>query len=353
MSVWNRPAADRVVALREHAAATGQPLDGLSDLDVLNAEYEAVLRERIGLRDRYQGLLTGRRRHEEAVRAAAARTAADQADHYARYAVARYVGQYSALLNRIQQLSDRPVPRQVQGLRAAAESLRTQLRYTDQHPERVVEPDGAGHALRTLRHVVGVLDEREGLDGDEVLQLIKDTLAGWPPISVYDVADRGTPKPVPPPPDPPFAGPGWSDLGGLWAYQPQDTGAHVKAYPVGDDWYVDLYSADGILLAYGTAPATDIADLAPALTARADAWARDRTDYAWRRFTTTAHAIHHAADHPAPASGAPSPPAPGDARARAATATSPARPPGTPTTGPTPAPAAARPEPGASTRRSR
>ncbi|MFF7262208.1 hypothetical protein ACFZCL_18245 [Streptomyces sp. NPDC008159] len=355
-SVWNTPAAERVAALREQYAAAGEPDAGLSDPELLNAAYESVLREQIDTRDRYMGLLTGRRKHDDAVRDAAARDLAGQAERYARAAVSRYMSPYHGLLNRIESLPDRPGARQMEGIRRAAEMVRHELSYAPEHPEELLDPEGARHTLRTLRHVVGVLDEREELNGDDVLRLVKNALSDEAPTDLFAVADRGTAKPTPPPPSPSFAGPGWADLGGFWAYQADASGAHVKAYPVGEDWYLDLWSDHGQMLAFGTVLETEVAALAPALVARADNWARDRSEYAWRRFADTAQATRITS--PRPGRSEPGP-APGGApqldapRARAATAASPARPPSVTATSPALASASTHPAPPSTPRRSR
>ncbi|MFF4520530.1 hypothetical protein [Streptomyces bluensis] len=355
-SVWNTPAAERVAALRERYAAAGEPDAGLSDLELLNAAYESVLREQIDTRDRYMGLLTGRRKHDDAVQDAAARGLAGRAERYARAAVSRYMSPYHGLLNRIESLPDRPGARQMEGLRQAAEMVRHELRYTPEHPAQLQDPEGARHTLRTLRHVVGVLDEREGLNGDDVLRLVKNALNDEAPTDLFAVADRGTAKPTPPPQAPPFAGPDWAALGGFWAYQPDGSGAHVKAYPVGEDWYLDLWSDGGQMLAFGTVPETEVAALAPALVARADDWARDRSEYAWRRFANAAQATRTTSPRPDRSEPAPAPeraPQPNGSRVRAATATSPVRPPSVIATSPATALASAHPAPPAAPRRSR
>ncbi|MFI1953166.1 hypothetical protein ACH437_15165 [Streptomyces xinghaiensis] len=356
-SVWNTPAAERVAALREQYAAAGEPNAGMSDLELLNAAYESVLREQIDTRDRYMGLLTGRRKHDDAVRDAAARDLTGQAERYARAAVSRYMSPYHGLLNRIESLPDRPGARQMEGLRRAAEMVRHELSYAPEHPEELLGPEGARHTLRTLRHVVGVLDDREGLNGDDVLRLVKNALGDETPTDLFAVADRGTAKPTPPPPAPPFVGPDWADLGGFWAYQPGASGAHVKAYPVGEDWYLDLWSDRGQMLAFGTVTETEIAALAPALVARADDWARDRSEYAWRRFADTAQATRTTSPRPdrskLPAPERERAPQPGSPRVRAATAISPARPPSVVAASPAPASAGAHPGPPSTPRRSR
>ncbi|QFQ99338.1 hypothetical protein F9278_27900 [Streptomyces phaeolivaceus] len=355
MSVWSKPAAERVASLREQYASADVPVADLSDLELLNAAYESVLREQIDTRDRYMGLLTELRKHDDAVRKAATRALSDHAERYAHRAVNEYMRPFNAVLYRIENLPDRPGPRQVEGLRQAADRVQFQLRNAPNHPAELNDPESARQTLRAIHRVVGVLDGRQGLNGDDVLRLVKNALNDEAPTDLFAVADRGTPKPTPPTPNPPFAGPGWADLGGFWAYQPGSSGAHVKAYPVGEDWYLDLWSDGGQLLAFGSVPETEVGALAPALVARADDWARDRSEYAWRRFADTAQAARTTG----PGTGIELAPAPGRAQApsnsrlHAATATSPARPPSATAASPARASTGARPASAAAPRRSR
>ncbi|MFJ7907061.1 hypothetical protein [Kitasatospora sp. NPDC096204] len=308
MSVWNVPAAGRVAALREQAERSGDPSAALSDLELLNAAYESVLREQIDTRDRYMSLLTSLRKHDEQVRTAAVASFKGNADRFAQDAVRQQMRPFHELLYRVEKLPDRPGLQQLEDLRSAGVRVAHQL--SDAGPaENLIDPDGARATLRSVNNVVGVLEGRPGLDGAEVLGLVKDVLDGEPPSAVFAVADRAGPRPEVPVASPPFAGPGWSDLGRLWAFQDADSGAHVKAYPMGgEDWYLDLWSAQGQLLAFGSATADEVAALAPALTAKAEAWSQDRSEYAWRRFADTAEAAREA---------------PGQARVRTATASSP------------------------------
>jgi hypothetical protein len=324
MSVWSTPATDRVASLRGQAAADGDPAGQLSDLEVLNAAYESVLREQIDTRDRYLGLLTSLRKHDEAVRTAAVAAFKEDADRYAQYAVACHMKPFDALLYRAANLPDRPGPQQMAGLRAAAKQMRWELEKAGPTGD-LIDPDGARHTLRTLRHVVGVLGDRDGLDGGDVLRLVTNVLDDEAPFDLFDVAYQGKPRPVSQPPEPAFAGPGWSQARGLWTYQPHDNGAHVKAYPLGGDWYVDLWSQAGQLLAFGTVPEGEVAALAPELTARAGTWSHDRSEYAWRRFSNTAQATRTAAAPREPSPSPPAAPRPEDARVLAATAASPSR----------------------------
>ncbi|MGW2545033.1 hypothetical protein ACWC5I_30190 [Kitasatospora sp. NPDC001574] len=338
MGVWNTPAAVRVDVLREEAERYGDPVAGLSDLELLNRAYERVLREQIDTRDRYIGLLTSLRRHDGQVRAAAVADFKSHADRYAQDRVREHMRPFDELLYRVQKLPDRPGAAQMEGLRSAAVRVAVQLKDAGPTTE-LIDPGGARHTLRQLASVIGVLDGREGPDGADVLRLVKNALNEGPLLDLFDVADRGTRPPQAPAP-PPFAGPGWSEGHSFWVFQPDDADAHVKAFQLGQDWQLELWSGRGPLLAFGSVPADEVAALAPALTARAGAWASVRTEYAWRRFADTAEEVR-SADAPVPDS----------IRARAAAAISPsaarAGDTATPVTraaaGPVRAPSAARP----------
>ncbi|MGW4031680.1 hypothetical protein ACWEFL_20615 [Streptomyces sp. NPDC004838] len=328
MSVWNTPATERVAALREQAGLYGDPTADLSDLELLNARYESVLREQIDTRDRYMGLLTSLRKHDDAVRTTAVSAFKEHADRYAQNAVRQHMQPFNELLHRVEQLPDRPGPKQTEALRSSAAQVRSALKESGS-TEDIVDPDGARHTLRTLRHVVAMLEVRDGLRVEEVLGLVRNALHDDSLIDLFTVADRATLAPPAPSHEPPFAGPGWSDLRGFWAYQPENAAAHVKAYPVGEDWYLDLWSARGQLLAFGSVPADEVTLLAPALVDQADSWVRDRSEYAWRRFADTAKSTRDA-DQREHARGEPAArrEAADSARVRVATAVSSQRPAG-------------------------
>ncbi|MFJ9841698.1 hypothetical protein ACIRYZ_14745 [Kitasatospora sp. NPDC101155] len=58
------------------------------------------------------------------------------------------------------------------------------------------------------------------------------------------------------------------------------------------NWFLDLWSAQSRLLARGSAPASEVAALAPALTANAARWAPPSgLEASRRRFTATAEAV--------------------------------------------------------------
>ncbi|MFC9331699.1 hypothetical protein [Kitasatospora sp. NPDC057015] len=312
MSIWNTPAPERVAHLREQAERYGDPTAGLSDLELLNVAYESVLREQIDTRDHLMGLFTSLRERDGQVRTAATASFREHADRYAQDRVREHMRPFDELLYRAHKLPDRPGAAQLEGLRSAAGRVAFALKQ-DGPATELIDPDGAHQTLRTLGHVIGVLDGRAGLDGADVLRLVKNTLSGGDMTDLFDVADR-SPRPAEPPtPAPPFAGPGWSDERSYWIYQPDTSDAHVKAFALGQDWHLDLWSERG-LLAFGSVPADEVAALAPVLADRAAVWASVRDEYAWRRFADTAQAVR--------AGGAP---APDTTRVRAAAATTPAR----------------------------
>ncbi|MGW4692430.1 hypothetical protein ACWEO1_08635 [Kitasatospora cineracea] len=293
---WGKAAADRVAELRASAERYGDRQTAeLSDLDVLNEAYERVLREQIDTHDRYMTVLTSLRGHDAAVRTAAVADFREGADRYALHLVRQHMRPYAELAYRISQLPDRPGARQLEDLRSAAVRVKSGLADQDP-PEEWIDPGNARHTLRTLRNVVGVLDGREGLKATEVLGLVKAALNDGPLHDLFTVTDRGArPNEENRPPE--FVGPGWQPLHRtLWHYQEEPDQGHVKAFPLGGEWYLDLWSSDGALLAWGAAPADEVAALAPALTARASSWAADRTDYAWRRFAETAEEVRAQAE---------------------------------------------------------
>lgn len=313
--VWGVPAEERAARLREQAQRYGD--DGvaqLGDLELLNRAYESVLREQIDTRDRYMALLTELRHHDDRVRAAAVVGFQQVADRYAESQVRQHMKPFNELAYRVEQLPDWPGPVQVEALRAAAVMVRAQLE-DDGRPSDWIDPGGARRALHMAHRVVRVLDGVEGLDAAEVLGQVKAALGGESLHDLFTVADRGT-RPVEPELDPVFVGEGWKPLHRtLWVYQPAPAEAHIKAYPLGEEWYLDLWSADGGLLAFGTATAQEAGPLAKALVERAAGWAADRGEYGWRRFADTAQEVREAQ--------AASPPA-ASPRSRAASAASPA-----------------------------
>jgi hypothetical protein len=323
MSVWNTSAAERVASLREQALRYEDPTAQLSDLELLNAAYESVLREQIDTRDRYMGLLTSLRGHDDRVRAGAVAGFRPQIDRVARHVVREHLRPFEYLVDRVEHLPSDMSRDQVASLRSSAATVRHGLREEGPAEEQL-DPGDARHALSTLRSVVATLQGRQGVTAEEALRLMDSALHDGPLLDLFHI---GTPRPLPETPSPGFAGAGWTQQPGTWTYQPAPDGGFVKTYPLGEEWYVDLWSARGQLLAHGTAQEADIAALAPALVEQAETWSRDRSEYAWRRFADTAEATRAAEPPPrqAPANPPPAPPRPEEGRVRAATTTSPSR----------------------------
>lgn len=285
-------AADRVAAIRKESAAIGEPLDHLSDLDVLNHVMELREAESIAIRDRYMGLLTSLRKNDEVVRKAAVQGVRERIDIFATEAVARKAGELDRILTAVEALPERVDAERVKRLKQIAADTRHMMRLREINPVKEWRPDNNRELVNAARHVVGILGDRDGITADEVIRLVKEALEPNGNLrDLFDVADNGTLKPHLHRQDPPFMGPDWHDRNSYYAYEP-DSGARVVAYNLGDDWHLDLYSVTGRLLAYGTVPAGQVADLAPVLVARAPEWAAEKTGYAWRRFADTVDALH-------------------------------------------------------------
>jgi hypothetical protein len=286
--VWNQPAAERAARLRETAVRDGHPgAASAPDAELLNTAYEQVLREQIDTRDAYLRLLTELRHHDDRVRAGALAGIRPQIDRIARHLVREHHRPFEALLFRIGRLGDRPGAGELAALRSSADSVRHFLRAEGNAEDRI-DPGDARHHLRTLRSVIAVLREREGVTAQDVLRLMDAALNQGPMLDLFDV---GTPKPSALRTPLPFAGEGWHQAAVVWTYQPAPGSAAVKAYPLGDQWHLDLWSADGPLLATGTAGEDMVGPLAAELAARAPAWTADRCEYGWRRFEQAATTV--------------------------------------------------------------
>ncbi|MFD8079005.1 hypothetical protein ACFV3E_40900 [Streptomyces sp. NPDC059718] len=290
-------AQDRVASLREAYAAEGQPLDGLTDLEVLNLDYELREREARAAHDRYMGLLTGLRKHDDAVRAAERRDALYRAEAFAVQAVASKWGYLTRIFQAVDVLPDRATAERVALLKGIVSDARHMLSLAKDVPTQVYRLDDHAGLVTQARHVVGVLRDRDGISADDVLRLVGEALQPDGNIrDLFDVADTGTRR-TSPVTVPPFvtADSRWREYAGVHAFEPEPSGARVVAYALGDEWHLDLYSPIGRLLAYGAAPAEDVAVLAAALVGRAASWSTDTGGYAWRRFADTAADLKAAA----------------------------------------------------------
>lgn len=284
-----KTATERVAAIRKEQAAIGQPVDHLTDIEVLNMVFEAREHEWINTRDRYMGLLVSQRKHDEAVRASAVQNMRERIDIIATEAVARKAGELQRILAAVEVLPERADAERVTRLKQIAADTRHMMRLLDEAPtQQQWRLDNNRDLVNAARHVVGILGDRDGIPAGEVIRLVKEALKPDGNLrDLFDVADTGTLKPHLRKQDPPFMGPDWHDRNSYYGYEP-DSGARVVAYNLGDDWYLDLYSSTGALLAYGVVPVEQVADLAPALVVRAPEWAGDNQGYAWRRFEDAA-----------------------------------------------------------------
>jgi hypothetical protein len=287
-----KSAEQRVAEIRKESAAIGEPLDHLSDLDVLNQVFEIRERETINTRDRYMGLLVAQRKHGEAVRAAVWQEARSQVDSMAVRAVERLSRDLTSILSAVEVLPARPDAARIERLKEIATTAKHMLRLRDDNPTQVWRLDDNATLVRQARSVVGVLGGRDGVPADEVIRLVGEALKPDGNLKdLFVVADR---HPRPDEQPPPFMGEHWSDRNSYFAYEPDGDGARVVAYNLGDAWHLDLYSVTGRLLAYGVVAADEVAAYAPVLVARAAEWAADRDGYPWRRFADLTQAMQPA-----------------------------------------------------------
>lgn len=288
-----RTAAEHVAAIRTDYAAMGEPLDDLSDLDVLSRACEAAQREQITTRDRYMGLLTSLRRHDESVRSAVSAELTGRADQIVAHALERRAREIVAVLAAVEVLPERPGRDRVALLKEIAQRTRHTISLLADHPrEQQWRPDTHRDLVHNARRVLGVLGERDGVPASEVIRLVGEALASdGNLLDLFDVADRSPRRPRQDE-QPAFIGAHWSDRRSFYAYEPGRQ-ARIVAYRVGEDWHLDVCTSGGRLLAYGTVPESEVADLAPVLVARAAAWATDFSGYAWQRFTTTAEDVRN------------------------------------------------------------
>ncbi|WP_042400010.1 hypothetical protein [Streptacidiphilus carbonis] len=294
-------AVDRVAQLRKQYAIQGEPLDALSDLDVLNRYAVDCERERIAINDRYMSVLVEQRKHGDAVRTAERIDLARRADAYARAAVDRWITDLTRILRAVEVLPDCPKPERVALVKQIATdtrhmiSLRSGAR-SDSGFDRIAEADRL--ALHNVRSVVGVLGAQDGLPVGEVIRMLKAALDPAQNIrDLFMVADTGTPKAELRPQPPLFLGDDWSDRVSFYAYEPDaGTRGRVVAYAIGDQWHLDVQTSTGGLVAYGIAAEQDVAAMAPLLVGRAQAWAKE-PGYAWRRFQDATKGM--ATDNPA------------------------------------------------------
>lgn len=124
-------AAERVAALRNEYARSGESVDHLTDLDLLNQQLERTQAESRRHENAYSSLLQDRVKHDRSVYAAAHRkqeaTQIARSGLYLSALIRRSALPITGLIYRISQLPDRPGPKLVEELRAAARAAQWQL----------------------------------------------------------------------------------------------------------------------------------------------------------------------------------------------------------------------------------
>lgn len=282
----NRTAAQRIADLREEYKRDGEDVTHLSDAELLLQYLDLRERDLINTRDRYMALLTEQRKHSEQVRASVWRQARERVDRLAVAAVQRMTRSLTTILGAVEVLPDRVGPDRVALLKRIAADARHTLRLEGENPNRQQWRLDNNHDLvNNARSVLGVLGDRDGISADEVIRLVGEALKPNGNLQdLFAVADSGALKPHRLPQPPLFMGEYWIDLRDIYAYQPEGSRAHVKAYQIGDAWYLDLWAERGALLAFGVVPVEQVAAVADVLIARAEEWTRDRSTYPWQRF---------------------------------------------------------------------
>lgn len=119
-------AADRIAALREEYARTGEDVTGLSDAELLLRQLDHANTESRRHENNYTSLLQDQTKRERAVRAAASRGATEDriawAGMYLQHFVSQQAHNINGLIHRAAELPDGRVPvEQTRALKAAAE----------------------------------------------------------------------------------------------------------------------------------------------------------------------------------------------------------------------------------------
>lgn len=116
--------AERITALRDECARFGEDVGHLSDAELLLRQVDQVWAESRRHENNASTLLQDQVRHDRAVYAAARRAAAEWqsalAGLYLNAAIRKAAAPVSGLIYRISQLPDRPGPKVVEDLKAAA-----------------------------------------------------------------------------------------------------------------------------------------------------------------------------------------------------------------------------------------
>lgn len=279
-------AGQRATDLRAQREADGEDVSHLSDLDLLNDHIEQRQAEQIATRDRYMGLLRDQRLYGDRVRASANQSFKERIQVIAANAVERHLREAGRLVSAVNALPGQPKPEHIDRVREVASSVKHMLSLLSEDVGQW-KLDNNYDLVNAARHVIGVLGSRDGISADEVIRLVGEALS--PNGNLHDlfpVADSGVLKPEFARQTPSFFSFDWADRNSFYAYEPAGTGARVVVFNLGDDWYLDLYSPTGALLAYGQTVEQQVADVAVALVAAAPSMVGDGL-HAWQRYGRT------------------------------------------------------------------
>ncbi|MFI9465698.1 hypothetical protein [Streptomyces xiamenensis] len=293
-----KSAAQRVAQIRSEAAARGEDLDHLTDIEVLNSSIDRREAEWIATRDRYMSLLVSQRHHEEQVRSGVSATTRERIDGVVADAIRRVRSQMADVLRAVERMPDTAQDRDIRRVKGVADIARTTLARFDESPSgQAWRPDNNAELVHAARGVVGVLAGREGIPASEVIRLVRQALDPNGNLrDLFKVADTGA---APGAAQPVFVGDEWADRGSYYAYEPDVDGSRIVAYALGEQWHLDVYSPAGALLAYGVTTADRVAELAPALIAHTPTWTQQQAP-AWSRFTAVADGTAPTPIHIAP-----------------------------------------------------
>lgn len=124
-------AAERIAAIRDEAARSGEDVAGLTDAELLLRQIDHAWAESRRHENAYSSLLQDQVKHDRAVYAAARREAAEWqsalAGLYLNAAVRKAAVPVTGLIYRISQLTDRPGPKVIEELKGAARQAQWML----------------------------------------------------------------------------------------------------------------------------------------------------------------------------------------------------------------------------------
>lgn len=129
---WARKdAADRLASLREDCERAGEDVSGMSDVELLNREVEQAHAEARRHHNAYSMLLQDQVKHDRSVYSSAHRLAREAVDArggmYLEAVVRRSALPLTGLVHRVSELTERPGPKAVEELKAAAQRVKWQL----------------------------------------------------------------------------------------------------------------------------------------------------------------------------------------------------------------------------------